>query len=65
MNRPRRKKELMEVTMMFEPNRFNEQYLIAAYEEIVTIRRRPTRIIIKEKHRSDQEKVARQSGGAL
>ena len=32
MNRPRRKRELVEVRMMFEPDRFNEHYLKAAYE---------------------------------
>ena len=63
MNRPRPKREL-EVRMMFEPNRFNEHYLVVAYEQVVPIRRRSTRVT-KEKERSNQGKVANLAGGAL
>ena len=64
MNRPRRKRELLEVRMMFEPNRFNDHYLVMAYEQVVPIRRRPTRVT-KEKERSNHGRVARLAGGAL
>ena len=50
--------------MMFEPNRFNEHYLVVAYEQVVPIRRRSTRVT-KEKERSNQGKVANLAGGAL
>ena len=66
MNRPRRKRELVEVRMMFEPDRFNEHYLKAAYEQIVPIKRRPTRAAKeKQKQRSNHPKVVRLAGGAL
>ena len=64
MNRPRRKRELVEVRMMFEPDRFNEHCLKAAYEQIVPIKRWPTRAT-KEKQRSNHPKAVRLAGGAL
>ena len=64
MNRPRRKRELMEVRTMFEPNRFSEHYLAVAYEQVMPVRRRQTRVT-KEKEKSNHEKVARFGGGAL
>ena len=49
--------------MMFEPNRFNAHYLVVAYEQVVPIRRRSTRVT-KEKERGNQGKVAYRAGGA-
>ena len=62
MNRPRRTREL-EVRVMFEPNRFTKQYLTAAYERAVPIRRRQIGIT-QDKERNSQ-KVACRAGGAL
>jgi hypothetical protein len=63
VNRPRRKREL-EVRVMFEPDRFTQQYMLVAYERVVPIRRRSTRVT-KEKERSNHWKVAYRAGGGL
>ena len=63
MNRPRRKREV-EVRVMFEPDRFTQQYVLVAYERAVPIRRRSTRVS-HEKERSNHGKVAYRAGGVL
>lgn len=61
MNRPRRKQEL-EVRVMFEPNRF-KQYLTVAYERAVPMRRR--QIVITQHKERNSRKVACRAGGAV
>ena len=63
MNRPGLKREL-EVRVMFEPNRLAEQCLAAAYERVVPINRRATRLSTDKQERNNR-KVACRAGGAL
>ena len=62
MNRPSLNREL-EVRVMFEPNRFTDQSLSAAYQRVVLIRRRTT--IKNGKEGTGKGKKARRAGGGL